>query len=186
MLLKLEATTLKILPVPSSPLMRNPDTLVWSVLHTKSRQEKALASTLDSMGVKYFLPLTRQARYYGRRKLYVEVPVFPSYLFLWSTMEQAYLADQTKRVVQIIRVENQKKLEWEIDNIRLALCKDACLVPHPFLKRGTRVEVRSGPLRGLQGVVDRQKAKNLLVLQVESFGRAVSLEIDASLLEVLP
>jgi transcription antitermination factor NusG len=155
------------------------------VLHTKSRQEKALATTLASMGITHYLPLMRLARYYGQRKVYVEAPVFPSYLFLWSTPEQAYLADQTKRVVKILRVENQRKLEWEIANLRMALSHDTCLLPHPFIERGARVEVRSGPFRGLQGVVDRHKSNDLLILQVESFWRAVSLEIDASLLEVI-
>ena len=163
----------------------NTPTHAWTVLHTKSRQEKALATSLESMGITHYLPLMRVARFHGHRKVYVEVPVFSSYLFLWSTPEEAYRADQTKRVVKILRVENQKKLEWEIANLRLALNHATCLLPHPYLEKGTRVEVRSGPFRGLQGVVDRHKSHDMLILQVESFWRAVSLEIDSSLLEVI-
>lgn len=159
-------------------------TVRWHVMHTKSRQEKALASAVSAMGIEYYLPLVRKVRYYGRRKAFVEVPLFPSYLFLWGTLEQAYLADRTKRVANVIRVVNQHRLRWELENIRLALSKQAALVPHPYLKEGARVEVRSGPFRGLQGVV-RKKNKDRLILQVDAFGRAVSLEIDGSLLEPL-
>ena len=56
--------------------------------------------------------------------------------------------------------------------------------PHPFLKAGVRVEVRSGPLRGLQGFVERRTGINrLILLQIEMPGRAVSLEIDPPLLD---
>jgi transcription antitermination factor NusG len=45
------------------------------------------------------------------------------------------------------------------------------------------VEVRAGPFRGLQGVIDSRSKLNRLILQIDMLGRAVSLEIDAALLE---
>jgi transcription antitermination factor NusG len=156
----------------------------WHVLHTKSRQEKTLASTLEGLQIRHYLPLIRRASYYGRRKLFVDVPLFPNYLFLWGTLDEAYLADRTKRVARVIQVADQAQLQWELENIRCALASDAPLLPHPFLENGVRVEVRAGPLKGLQGVVERRK-RDRLVLQVDAFGQAVSLEIDASLLEAL-
>lgn len=69
----------------------------WYVLHTKSRQEKALAQTLEASGVAYFLPLVTRTRFYGRRKATVVMPLFPSYVFLRGELEDAYFADRTKR-----------------------------------------------------------------------------------------
>jgi transcription antitermination factor NusG len=51
------------------------------------------------------------------------------------------------------------------------------------LKKGVRVEVRSGPFRGLQGVIEGRASANRLILQVDLLGRAVSLEIDPTLLD---
>jgi transcription antitermination factor NusG len=51
------------------------------------------------------------------------------------------------------------------------------------LVAGTKVEVRAGPFRGLQGVVDSRLKQNRLLLQVEMLSRAVSVEIDAALLD---
>jgi transcription antitermination factor NusG len=113
----------------------------------------------------------------------LELPLFPGYVFLLGSLEDAYMADRTKRVVSIIRVANQRQMEWELENIRAALAGDAELAPHPFLKEGMRVEVRSGPFRGLQGVIESRARADRLVLQVEMLARAVSLEIDASLLD---
>lgn len=155
----------------------------WHVLHTRSRQEKAIAQTLSAMGVAYFLPLVRQARYYGRRKLSVDLPLFPSYVFLRGGLEDAYEADRTGRIASIIPVVDQDRLDMELRNIYVALVGGADLEPYPHLTQGTRVEVRAGPFRGLQGVVDRRLKNSRLILQVDMLGRAVSMEMDAALLD---
>ncbi len=157
----------------------------WHVLHTKSRQEKVVAADLGAMGIAHYLPLLRQVRYYGRRKAQVEAPLFPGYVFLRGTVEEAYQADRTQRIAHIIRVAAQEQLDWELRNLHLALTRQAPLVPYPYLKKGTRVEVRSGPFRGLQGVVEDRASGDRLILKVDILGRAVSLEIDGALLERL-
>ena len=160
----------------------NPAAL-WHLLYVKSRQEKQLSDDLTAMGIANYVPVLRQTRYYGRRKSTLELPLFPGYVFLLGSLDDAYMADRTKRVVSIIKVANQKQIEWELENIRTALSCDAELAPHPFLKEGTRVEVRSGPFRGLQGVIESRARADRLILQVEMLARAVGLEIDASLLD---
>lgn len=164
---------------PDSPL----DT--WFVLRTKSRQEKALASELRNRGIASYLPLLTCTKYYAGRKATVELPVFPGYLFLHGDVDEAYEADRTRRVAQIIKVADQEKLGRELRNINLALCGKAALDPFPYLRAGVRVEVREGPFRGLQGVVEQGGRRDRLILQVDILGRAVSLEIDASLLDVI-
>ncbi|MBN1442301.1 MAG: hypothetical protein JXA90_06305 [Planctomycetes bacterium] len=158
----------------------------WFVLHTKSRQEKILAADLAMRGVDHYLPLVRRMRYYGRKKVEVDLPLFPGYLFLRGTHDQAYDADRTERVARIIQVVDQSRLEWEIESVRKALSRGAPLGPDAYMQEGVRVEVRSGPWRGLQGYVKRIKKNcDRLVLQVDAFGKAVSLEIDGSLVEPL-
>jgi transcription antitermination factor NusG len=155
----------------------------WYVLHTKSRQEKAVADTLSAMGIAHFLPLTTQVRYYGKRKFTVELPLFPSYVFLRGTEMAAYESNKTKRIARIIHVSDQDHIDWELRNLYLAMETGASLDPFPFLTAGTRAEVRAGPFRGLQGIIDSRSRPNRLILQVDMLGRAVSLEIDAALLE---
>ena len=154
----------------------------WHVLHTKSRQEKVLAKELTSMGIDHYLPILKSVRYHGGRKAVVEAPMFSSYVFLHGTLEDAYRADRTRFVAQIIKVVDQEKLEAELQNIQLALNQDAPMEVYAYLKTGMKVEVRSGPFRGLKGVIEDRKA-NRLFLQVEMLNAAVSLEIDGSLLD---
>ncbi len=152
----------------------------WYVLHTRSRQEKILASELAARRIDNYLPLVRRVRHYGDRKAVVEEPLFPGYVFLFGSLDEAYEADRTKRVANIIRVPDQRRLEWELSNIRLALSADAPLDPYPHLVRGVRVEVRGGPFQGLQGIIEDKGKECRLILQVDVLGRAVSLEIDSA------
>jgi transcription termination/antitermination protein NusG len=157
----------------------------WHLLHTRSRQEKVLAETLVSKGIGVFLPLVDVTRTYGRRKANVELPLFPGYLFLKGALDDAYEADRTKRVAGIIAVPDQNKLATELKNIALAIASRVSLDPYPFLKAGVRVSVRSGPLAGMEGLVESRLKRDRLILQVEVLGQATSLEIDGALLDIV-
>ena len=157
----------------------------WHVLHVKSRQEKALSEDLELRGISHFLPLVRRPRVYGRRKAIIDVPLFPGYLFLKGSREEAYDADRTGRVAQIITVSDQEQLNSELSQVRRILSEDLPLDPYPFLKEGVRVRVRYGPLEGLEGLIETRHKRDRLIIQVNVLGQAVSMEIDGASLELL-
>lgn len=163
------------------------DAVRWHVLHTRSRMEKALVEGLAALQIQTYLPLVKEIRTYGRRRLTVEKPLFPGYVFLLGTLDQAYAADRTRRVANLIPVPNQDRLSWELTNLRLALEQqgDRRIDPYPFLKKGVKVIVRSGPLAGLEGVIEDRYRHDRIILTVETLGRAVAMETDGALLEPL-
>jgi transcriptional antiterminator RfaH len=155
------------------------------VAHTKPRQERALSEALVSLEVPCFLPLVPQVRFYGHRKRAVELPLFPSYVFLHGTREQALDALRTKRIAHLIPVPDQARLDHELRQLDLAIAGKATLDPFPYLAVGKRVVVVRGPFIGLEGLVDERLSAWRLVLNVSLLGRATSLEIDASVLEAV-
>jgi transcription antitermination factor NusG len=155
----------------------------WHVIHTKSRQEKSLAEQLEAAGIDHFLPLSREVRYYGRRKFAVELPLFPGYVFLRGTVEDWYFAERSGRVARVISVADQTGLDRDLANVRLALDRGAPLTPLAWLVTGVRVEVAAGPFKGVRGVVEGFLKNARLMLQVDMLGRAAQLEIDRSLLQ---
>ncbi len=156
--------------------------LRWFVLHTKSRQEKALAADLLALRIRFVLPLIPVARYYGRRKVRVHQPLFPGYLFLHGSIENTYAADRTQRVAGIIKVADQDRLRAELANIEAALAAGAPLTPADAITGGTRVEVTSGPFKGIRGLAETGPSKDRLYLQVDLIGKGSILEIDRTLL----
>lgn len=155
----------------------------WWVAHTKPRQEKTLAEALVAQGVSCFVPVVTKVRYYEHRKRHVELPLFPSYAFVFGTRDDSLMVLQTKRVAQLLPVPNQHQLEHELRQIDLALAGGAVLDPYPYLTVGRRVLVSRGPFMGVEGIVDDRRSPDRLVLVVSMLGRATSVEIDASLLE---
>lgn len=156
----------------------------WCVLHTRSRQEKALAEDLATLQIPYFLPLYSSVRFYNGRKAKVRLPMFPGYLFLRGGVELAYRAEKTRRVVGIIKVGDSKQLSWELRNLALALFRNAWVDPYPGVVYGARVEVVAGPFAGLQGVVVDRSRLDRVHLQVGMLGVGASLEVDAAVVRL--
>ena len=157
----------------------------WFVLHCKPRQEQSVVDHLDALDAYAYFPKVPQVRFYNKRKVKRLMPLFPGYVFLYGQQDDAYSVDRARGLVQIIKPEDQEQLVWELENIHLALTQEAPLTECSGLKAGTRVEVRSGPFKGMQGLVEAGKASDRIILQVSMLGRAMSLEIDGSLLEII-
>lgn len=154
----------------------------WFIVRTRSRQEKQLAADLTARRISCFLPLIEEVRYHGRRKARVIVPLFPGYLFLVGTRDEAFTADRSGRSAQLIEVPNQEQLQHELVAIMKILQAGGSLAPCIPLIRGTLVEVSAGPFKGTRGTVDMNLRDNRLVLNVDMIGKAAVLEIDRDLL----
>jgi transcription antitermination factor NusG len=164
-------------PTTHAELRRDEKNKSW-VMHVKSRQEKALSEDLEIMGIRHFLPVMREPRLHGSRRVIVTVPVFPGYLFLWGSIEDAFRADRTKRVVRILPVVDQTRLNNELFHLHRALASGLPIKRHIGLERGMPVEVESGPLRGLRGIVESPLSPTRVILQVKMLGSAVSVDIS--------
>jgi transcription antitermination factor NusG len=55
--------------------------------------------------------------------------------------------------------------------------------PHPYLKLGERVRIKSGLMAGVEGILVRKKNEFRFVLTLEAIMRSVAVEVDASELE---
>lgn len=155
----------------------------WMVLRTRSRQEKAVAEMLDASDAEYFLPLVRKERRYGRTRNVVDFPLFPGYVFLHGTRDEAFEVDRSRRLASIIEVPDQERLERELGSIRLAVEAGVGLEPTDHLPVGTRVRVRRGALEGVEGCVERHSTPYRLYLQVNTLGQAVTVDVDVDDLE---
>jgi len=154
----------------------------WWVLRTKARQEKTVARNLEAAGVDHFLPLQHRKQPWARGGRVFAVPLFPGYVFARSigTLTDRELG--IGRVVQVLRVDQQEKLEHELAHIRAAIEAGAVLVPAKYLEKGAAVVVTSGPLKGVEGLVDGLARPDMLYLQVDTLGRSVTVEISPLLI----
>jgi transcription antitermination factor NusG len=157
----------------------------WWVVHTRSRNEKALAHDLISKDISYFLPMSWKVNRKSRRTIRSLLPLFNGYLFFCGKENQRVELLKTNRVAHLIEVDDQEKLLDELVQVYQALQSGAPLTPHKYIKEGQRCCVIAGPLIGLEGIVVRSKNATRLVLQIDMLGQAASVEIDVDMMEVL-
>lgn len=160
-------------------------TAPWWLVHTKSRCEKALATDLDRLGIKYFLPLARMRRRHGGRPVQVLMPLFPSYVFLCGGADERYATLMTRRVAHVIEIADQQRLKDELRQVYHVMVSHEPVDLYPGLRQGRRCRVLAGPLVGLEGIVLRHRDLCRVYVGVDVLGQSAELQIDPSLLEVI-
>ena len=173
-------------------MMREPEFRIedgpgcWWLLHTKPRNEKALARDLYDRGLNYFLPLVTATRRYGGRRVELLIPLFPGYLFLMCLSEgDRFAAVTTNRVARSIEINDQACIRSELGQLCRLLTTGKKVDLYPSIKRGRRCRIRSGSLKGIEGVVTTRRNNGRIFLSVQALGQSAIVNIDADCLELI-
>jgi len=163
------------------------DPCAWYVLYTRHQHEKTVAQLLTSKGFEILLPLYSTARRWKDRTKLLSLPLFPCYVFLRGGLKRRLDIMTTPGIHALVSTSGQPAAipAAEIEAIRRAVESGARVEPHPYLKCGEWMRVKSGPLAGVQGILVRRKNLCRLVLSVEMLGKSAAVEVDASLVERL-
>jgi transcription termination/antitermination protein NusG len=154
----------------------------WYAIRTRSRHEKLAVRELDAQGIAVFLPLVTSMRQWSDRRREVALPLFPGYAFVriaYGSAERIRVL-RTTGVVSFVgpAVSGASIPDEQIESIRTVLIRKVSVNDHPFLKIGERIRVRSGPLRGVEGILVEVKRSRTLVISVEPIQCAVCIKLD--------
>lgn len=157
----------------------------WYALFTRHQHEKPVALALSNKNHEVYLPLYRSVRQWQDRTKQLWFPLFPGYVFLRGGMERQLQILSTPGLIDIVRFGGQPAIipQGQLDAVRQVLDSRLAVETHPYLQCGDRVMVKSGPLAGLQGILDRKKGSARLVVSMEMLGQSVAVEIDVSNVE---
>ncbi len=157
----------------------------WYALYTFPRHEKLVAEQVEQHRFTSFLPVYRSVRRWKDRRKELELALFPSYVFVRMDLQDRLRVLQLPGVVRMLYFNGQPAAipAEQIEVLRNRLSGADRIEPHPYLKRGRRVRVRSGPMQGLEGIVVRRKDRCRIVFSVELLQRSVAMELDESDLE---
>ena len=114
----------------------------WYALYTRSRHEKQVDAMLRRMALETYLPLRRTWSRRQDRRVTVELPALPGYLFVRCTLYGEVRA-QIKKAPGVIRVvENAGSAcvipEDEIQSLRKLLEQPFDVEAHPYLSIGAQ------------------------------------------------
>ena len=170
---------------PEDCLQSDQDYGQWWVAHTKSRNEKALAWQLHKMEIPYFLPLIEKTTKKGKRKFKSMLPLFCGYMFFCGDEDVRYKALTTNRIANIIPVMDQVLFISQLNDVYVALTCGSEVDPFPSVVEGKRCIVTSGPLRGIEGIVEKKESVTKILLKVDILGQSAAVTIDPAFLEAL-
>ena len=162
-----------------------PDGQRWEVIHTKPRCEKKLAEYARRSGITYYLPQMDSKRVYQRRIVNFTKPMFPSYLFVVLDPRQRQTLLISGYTVSFIRVSRQDQLLQELKNLKLSRSPEIELENTLWLSEGLQVEITSGALKGVTGVVESHARLDEVRLQVQILRQAVLVKIDPRDVKIL-
>src|ERR1700692_745963 len=158
-------TTLSPTQSPSYRL----DPRKWFAVVTTPQHEKAAFRHLDFAGIETFLPTYESSRTWkNRQKVTVELPLFPTYLFV--------RIDQADRA-SVLRTPGVKRLvgnsreplslpDREVEFLRTNIMQQKA-EPYADLIAGQRVRIKSGAMQGLEGWLVRKSSGWRFILTVE-------------------
>jgi transcription antitermination factor NusG len=160
-------------------------TLAWFALQVRTRHETAIASFLQAKGYEQFLPLYNVKKRWSDRVKVIESPLFPGYLFCRLDPQYRLPVLKTPGVIQIVgynRIPVPIE-DTEIQGIQTLVASCLSTQPWPFLATGDAVQIESGSLRGLKGIVVKLKENSRLVVSITLLRRSVAVEIDSALVQ---
>ena len=154
----------------------------WFALQIRARQEFRISEHLQSNGFEGFLPTYRCSRRWSDRIKEVVSPLFPGYLFCRFDPLDRLPILKIPGVIQIVGF-NRQPIPVDEDEIRAIQALVASGIPNqpcPYLKIGDTVQIESGPLRGLEGLLVEFQGNHRLVLSVTLLQRSVAVKIDSA------
>ena len=162
--------------------MHGSDPAAWYAIWTRSRHEQTVRQQLEQKGIDVFLPtITKWSRWKDRRKQVVW-PLFPGYCFARFTNEQRVPVLKCVGAVRIVGFNGAPTPipEEELSGIRQLVESDLQFDPCPLINEGDKVQVVSGPLKGVVGKLVRKGTNARLILLVDLIGQGVSVQVDAA------
>jgi transcriptional antiterminator RfaH len=161
----------------------------WCVLYTRPRFENKVVEELKNNGVNCLLPRTRVVREYKTQRRLVEVPLFPSYVFICpGNLNDYYFGLDLKGVLGYVKFGSEiaSVNRQTIDNL-IMLDEKKCEIElsTEVIAKGEMVMISEGPLTGLSGEMVEYKGRNKVIVRVSLLKSNVLIDIDAQKLKRL-
>ena len=158
----------------------------WYAVSVRPRHEKVVTRHLEQ-GLTCFLPVYRSVRRWKDRRKELDMPLFPGYVFVNLNLRDRLGVLRAPGVLRFVTFQGQPAAlpDSEIRALESTLSAGLRPQPHPYLRQGTRVRVKRGPLVGVEGIMIRRKQRFRLVLSIDLIMRSVMFEVDEADVEPL-
>ncbi|GAB4111346.1 MAG TPA: UpxY family transcription antiterminator [Spirochaetota bacterium] len=159
----------------------------WYAVYVRSRHEFKVHNALLAKGIESFLPVVERLRQWKDRKKLIPFPLFPGYLFVKLPDDKVYFLHVLKinGVVKILgdSCGYQPVAEDQIVSIYKMVNSKLAIDEHPYLKEGQKVKIVTGPLSGVQGILQRKGGEQYVVVSIDILQKGVAVKVNIQSIE---
>ena len=156
---------------------------IWFVAHTRPRCEKKVVQYCADFEFQTTLPCYKSARKYRGKTVTFEKPLFSGYGFFKAPREMRGKIFQSDYVANLLEVHDQPLFEQQLHDILRALETGLEIVLAPEIGKGSRVNIRTGALAGMEGWVEERYGFDTVLLRLNFIGQAAAVKVNAADLE---
>jgi transcriptional antiterminator RfaH len=158
----------------------------WWVCHTKPRCEKKFATLLSAERMAHYLPTITSVKRYGNRERSHTLPLFPGYVFARVPVERKPRIYQLDLLARTIAVQDEPRFLTQLADVQRVVNSGFETTLHPLFKKGALVRVTSGPLKGLEGIIDDPKNPKGIIVIVDVLQQGLHIAVPLADLKILP
>ena len=158
----------------------------WIAVYTKSRHEQIVINELSKKDIESFCPMFKERRQWSDRKKWDHFPLFRSYVFARIHLKENIFVLQTIGVNKIVKFQNKISIipDQVINDIKNIVDGGYKIQQVDYFIKGDEVSVVSGPLKGVNGIIQDLKGDSRLIMKVEAIRQAFSIEISSEQLKL--
>lgn len=158
----------------------------WHLLYTRPHHEARVSGQLQDKEIRTYLPVMKEKRKWSDRIKTVEVPLFPSYLFVYlNNSQEFYEGTRVEGSCYYVRSGGRvaRMSEEDIDQIRVIETNGVNMeVAENNFQPGQVLVIQNGPFNGLSCEVIQHKGRERILVRVSIINRGVLADLPTSAL----
>jgi len=153
----------------------------WYAIQTWPQYEKKVAAEFQRKDIEVFLPLRCAKRAWSDRLAIVQVPLFPSYVFvrLEESSNARISVLRTNGVAGFVGIRGRGVSipQAQIESVRLVIRSGVAFQHHLHLTVGRRIRIRGGCLDGVEGTLLDKKEDLSMLVSIQMIQRSLVLRV---------
>jgi transcription antitermination factor NusG len=156
------------------------DQALWYAIRVRAQQESIASESLKGRGLEEFLPLCESRRRWADRVKVLKRPLLAGYVFCRFSAHQLAFVLAAAGCVQAVKF-GAKLAPVPDEDIRTLkrFVESGLASPCPYMREGTRVRIRTGAFKDLEGYVQKLKNHDQLIVSLHLLQRSVAVQLEA-------
>jgi transcription antitermination factor NusG len=161
----------------------------WYVIYTKPRHEKKIAEYLKRSELEYFLPLIKKLRTLQGRKKIVQLPLFPSYVFIkLDTLQHYFDTLHIPGVLYYVRnggsvAQVNEIIIQKLQRLILNNAYENIEVSSEHFSKSNIINIQTGPFKGFLCEIIKHNGRFKVLVRIELLQRNLIVDLPSCCLD---